>query len=165
MSIANALIQELEMEAATTRRVLERITDAQLSWSPDPKSRSVGALAMHIAVNPGNVTTMVAMNPADLPGFGDVIPTSAAELLTALDSSMATAKQILSGMSDDAMHEIWRARVNGVEIMATPRLVMLRTILLNHWYHHRGQLSVYLRLLGTPVPSIYGPSADENPFM
>ncbi len=165
MSMANAMIQELEMEAATTRRVLERITDDQLQWTPDPKSRTVGQLAMHIAVNPANVSTMAAQNPADLPSFGEVTATSAAELLTTLDRSVATAKDVLSGLSDDALNDLWRARVNGTEVLAMPRNVFLRSVLLNHWYHHRGQLSVYLRLLGTPVPSIYGPSADENPFM
>jgi uncharacterized damage-inducible protein DinB len=165
MSMANALIQELEMEAATTRRVLERVTDAQMQWSPAPKSRTLGQLAMHIAVNPANVSSMSAQNPADLPAFPEVTATSTAEVLSTLDKSMATAKQVLGGMSDAALHETWRARVNGAEVMAVPRIVFLRSILLNHWYHHRGQLSVYLRLLGTPVPSIYGPSADENPFM
>jgi uncharacterized damage-inducible protein DinB len=165
MSIANSLIQELEMEAATTRRVLERVPDAHLAWTPHPKSRTLGQLAMHIAVNPAGVSTMAAQNPADLPGFGDITPSSTSEVLAALDASVTTAKQVLSGLSDEAFGEMWHARVNGVEILSMPRIVFLRSILLNHWYHHRGQLSVYLRLLDAPVPSIYGPSADENPFM
>ena len=165
MSIANTMIQELEMEAATTRRVLERVPDAHLAWTPHAKSRTLGQLAMHIAVNPANVSTMSAQNPADLPGFGDTTPTSTSEVLAALDTSVATAKQVLSGFSDEAFAEMWHARVGGVEMMSMPRMVFLRTVLLNHWYHHRGQLSVYLRLLDAPVPSIYGPSADENPFM
>ena len=165
MSIADTLIQELEMEAATTRRVLERVPDAHLAWAPHAKSRTLGQLAMHIAVNPAGVSTIAAQNPADLPGFGDITPSSTAEVLAALDTSVVTAKQVLSGVSDESLAEIWHARVGGVVIMSMPRIVFLRTVLLSHWYHHRGQLSVYLRLLDVPLPSIYGPSADENPFM
>lgn len=165
MSMADVLLQELEMESATTRRVLERVPDAHLAWAPKPKSRTLGHLAMHIAVNPGSVLSLASQNPAELPGFNEVAPTSTAEVLAALDASLAQAAQILRGMSDDALTEIWRVRANGVELMAMPRIAFLRSVLLNHWYHHRGQLSVYLRLLDEPVPSIYGPSADENPFM
>jgi len=165
MSIANALLQELEMEAATTRRVLERVPDAHLNYTPNPKSRTLGQLAMHIAVNPAGVTSLAAMNPADAPAFGELNPTSTAEVLAALDESMTTARALLSGMSDEMLHERWSMRAGGAEVMAMPRIALLRTVLLNHWYHHRGQLSVYLRLLGVPLPSIYGPSADENPFM
>jgi uncharacterized damage-inducible protein DinB len=165
MSIAATMIQELEMEAVTTRRALERVPDAHLGWAPAAKTRTLGQLAMHIAGNPGGVMQLVVQNPADLPGFGDVSPTSTAEVLKLLDESVATAKQLLSGMSDADMTEIWRARFNDTEIMAIPRIAFLRSVFLNHWYHHRGQLTIYLRLLDVPVPSIYGPSADENPFM
>ena len=152
------------MESATTRRVLERVPDAKLGWAPHAKSRTLGQLAMHLASNPAGVTTLASQNPADLPDVGDVDPTSIAEVLAALDASVAEATRLLSGMSDEALAETWRARVNGVQIMAMPRITFLRSVLLNHWYHHRGQLSVYLRLLDVPLPSIYGPSADENPF-
>jgi uncharacterized damage-inducible protein DinB len=165
MPLAATLVQELEMEAATTRRVLERVPDAHLGWAPHPRSRTLGQLAMHIATTPASVTTLATQNPADIPGFGDIIPASAAEVLTTLDASVTEAKRLLGAMSDEALAETWRVRANGVEIMAMPRIAFLRSVLLNHWYHHRGQLSVYLRLLEIPVPSIYGPSADENPFM
>lgn len=165
MSIATQLMEELEVEAASTRRVLERVPDAQLGWEPHPKSRTLGQLAMHIATNPGNVMALAAQNSVDMPDMGDQSPASTAEVLTALDESIAEAKRLLDGMSDAAMTEIWTARLNGKEVMAVPRIAFLRAVLLNHWYHHRGQLSVYLRLLGVPVPAIYGPSADENPLM
>lgn len=165
MSLATALIQELEMEAATTRRVLERVPDAHLGWKPAAKSRTLGQLAMHIAMNPGSVMSLASQNPAEMPGFGDVEPVSTAEVLDALTVSVADAKRLLGGMSDEQVTEIWRLHANGAEIMALPRIAFLRTVFLNHWYHHRGQLSVYLRLLDVPLPSIYGPSADENPFM
>lgn len=164
MSLAAALIQELEQEATTTRRVLERVPDAHLSWTPHTKSRTLGQLAHHIATNPFGVTSVTMQNPADAPGFGDTDPSSSAELLTALDDSMAKATALLRTLSDDALHEMWIMRVGGVEALRMPRIAFLRAVLLNHWYHHRGQLSVYLRLLDVPVPSIYGPSADEAPF-
>ncbi len=165
MSLAQTFIQELEMEAATTRRVLERVPDAHLDWKPAAKSRTLGQLAMHIAMNPGSVMSLAAQNPASLPGFGDVVPSSTAEVLDALTTSVAEAKRLLGGMSDEEVTETWRLHANGAELMAMPRIAFMRSVFLNHWYHHRGQLSVYLRLLDVPVPSIYGPSADENPFL
>jgi uncharacterized damage-inducible protein DinB len=164
MSIAQTLMQEIEMETATTRRVLERVPEARFAWAPHPKSRTLGALAMHIAQNPGSVMTLASQNPAEIPNTGDTMPHSTAEVLTALDDSVAECKRLLGGMSDEQITETWRVRSNGTEIMAMPRIAFLRSVLLNHWYHHRGQLSVYLRELDVPVPSIYGPSADENPF-
>jgi uncharacterized damage-inducible protein DinB len=164
MSIAATLIQELEMEAATTRRVLERVPEERFAWTPHPKSRSLGHLAMHVAQNPGSVMSLAAQNTADLPSFSDPMPASTAELLETLDASVAEAKRLLGGMSDAAITETWRVRRDGVEIMAMPRIAFLRSVFLNHWYHHRGQLTVYLRELDVPIPSIYGPSADENPF-
>ena len=86
------------------------------------------------------------------------------EVLTAHEESVAKAKQYWSGLSDEAAMATWRVVSGGNEVMAAPRIGMIRSLMLNHWYHHRGQLSVYLRLLDVPVPSIYGPSADENPF-
>lgn len=165
MSLAATLLEELDAEAASTRRLLERLPDAQLGWSPAPRSRTLGQLAMHIATNPGGVTAIAMHNPADLPGFGDVSPDSTAQVLAALDESVASARALLGGMSDAALTEQWHLRANGRELMALPRIGFLRMVLLNHWYHHRGQLTVYLRLLGVPLPSIYGPTADENPFM
>ena len=164
MSIAQTIIQEIEMEAATTRRVLERVPETKYDWSPHPKSRTLGQLAMHIADNPGSVMSLAAQNPAELPGFREMTPTSTAELLSTLDASVARAKQLLEGMSDAQLTETWRVTSNGREMMAVPRIAFVRSVLLNHWYHHRGQLTVYLRELDVPLPSIYGPSADENPF-
>jgi uncharacterized damage-inducible protein DinB len=166
MSLATSLLQELEMEAATTRRVLERIPDDHLSWRPAAKSRTLGELAHHIAVNPGSVCAMAAQNPAGPPDFkqADPVPATVAEVLATLDASMAQARQLLGAMSDSDLLETWRMTAGGHDVMVMPRMALLRAVLLNHWYHHRGQLSVYLRQVGAPVPSIYGPSADENPF-
>lgn len=165
MRLADALIQELAHEAATTRRVLERVPEAHLGWRPAEKSRTLGQLALHVATTPGGVATLAAMNPASLPSFPpEPTPGSTAALLEALDASVAEATRIVGGMDDAALLETWRVMAGDRELMALPRIGFLRSIMLNHWYHHRGQLSVYLRLLGVPLPSIYGPSADENPF-
>ena len=165
MTIADALTQELDMEAATTRRVLERVPDAQMNWKPAEKSRTLGQLAWHIAVNPAGVASLASMSPAQMPNFGpEPTPKSAAELIATLDESVARAKTLLAGMDDAEMTATWTLMAGDKPLMAMPRVAMLRTIMLNHWYHHRGQLSVYLRQLGVALPSIYGPSADESPF-
>ncbi len=164
MSMIQGILQELEMEAATTRRVLERVPEDKLAWRPHPKSMSLGQLALHIATVPGNVAEMSQHSPMSVPQFSQAPAESAAQLMAALDASVATARRVLGGLDDAALGQLWRLVNGDREIMAIPVGAMLRTIMLNHWYHHRGQLSVYLRELGVPLPSIYGPSADENPF-
>lgn len=165
MTLADSMLQELEAEAAITRRLLDRVPEAHLAWAPHPKSRTLGQLAMHLATNPAGVTALTQHNPAEFPGApAEETPASRQEILTALETSLGEATRMLSPMSDAQLAERWSVRANGAEVMAMPRLQFLRSILLNHWYHHRGQLSVYLRLLDVPVPAIYGPSADENPF-
>jgi uncharacterized damage-inducible protein DinB len=164
MSMIDALIQELEQEATTTRRVLERVPGDKLAWKPHPKSMSLGQLALHVATTPGGVAEITLRNPFPVPEFTQPSAASAAELLPALEQSVARAKEILRAMDDTSLTKIWRVTEGDREIMALPIGAVLRSIMLNHWYHHRGQLSVYLRELNVPVPSIYGPSADENPF-
>ena len=164
MAMIDSFLQELEHEAKTTRRVLERVPNNQLGWRPHPKSRTLGELALHVAGTPGEVAKLAAQSEIQAPDFKDAVPTSAAELIPALDQSIATARHLLGKMDDATLNGTWRVKRNGQEVLAMPRAALLRSIMLNHWYHHRGQLSVYLRELGVPVPSIYGPSADENPF-
>lgn len=165
MAIADALIGELEQEAATTRRVLERVPADKLGWKPHAKSMSLGQLALHVAESPGNIAQMAVPNPAPAPeSFQQAEATSGDQLLPALEESLAKAKESVSGFGDAAMMETWSIAAGEKTLMSMPRIGFLRAIMLNHWYHHRGQLSVYLRLLDIPVPSIYGPSADENPF-
>ena len=166
MAIADVLLQELEHEAQTTRRVLERVPDAHLAWKPHPKSMSLGQLALHIATVPGGVAEFAAQSVIpEPPTVRRPSATSAAELVPALERSVATARAVLGGMDDAAMDATWTLMSGDQVLMAMPRAAFLRAIMLNHWYHHRGQLSVYLRQLDVPVPSIYGPSADENPFV
>ena len=165
MAIIDGMLMELEQEAKTTRRVLERVPGDRLGWKPHTKSRTLGELALHVASTPGAVATLACESEIQAPDFRDQAPQSAAELIPALDQSVATAKRLLANMDDAKLSETWRVKRNGQEVLAIPRAALLRSIMLNHWYHHRGQLSVYLRELGVPIPSIYGPSADENPFM
>jgi uncharacterized damage-inducible protein DinB len=164
MAIVDALLQELEQEAETTRRVLERVPNDKLGWRPHPTARTLGELALHVAIVPGGVAELAAQPVGQAPDFVDPSPTSASELVPALDDSIAQAKRVLSGMDDAALNATWKMMRGGQEVFAIPRIALLRSIMLNHWYHHRGQLSVYLRQLGVSIPSIYGPSADEKPF-
>jgi uncharacterized damage-inducible protein DinB len=165
MAIIQALLAELEQEALTTRRVLERVPEAHLAWKPHPKSMSLGQLALHVATVPGNVAELAAVDTVPVPpAFVQPAAASTAELVPALVASVAKARQHLGGFDDAAMNATWRLMNGAREIMAMPRVAFARAIMLNHWYHHRGQLLVYLRLLDVPVPSVYGPTADENPF-
>jgi len=165
MAMVDALLAELEMESQTTARVLERIPQAHLSWRPHPKSMSLGQLALHVATIPGNVAELGSIDTVpELPQFIQAEAATAAELVPALRASVAKAQQQLGGFDDAKMGATWRMMMNGKEVMAMPRVAFVRAIMLNHWYHHRGQLLVYLRLLNQSVPSVYGPTADEDPF-
>jgi uncharacterized damage-inducible protein DinB len=159
------MLQELEHEAHATRRVLERVPNQHLAWRPHVKSRTLGELAMHVAITPGGIAEFVSMpSPAQAPDFVDPVPAHAKDLVPTLNASIDNAKRILGAMDDATLLETWRIMKGDRELLAMPRIQFVRSIMLNHWYHHRGQLSVYLRELEIPVPSIYGPSADENPF-
>src|SRR4051812_45785331 len=164
MSAIELFLQELEQEAQTTRRVLERVAGDRLAWKPHDRSMSLGQLALHIATIPGAIAAMSQHSPFQIPQFTQPSAASAADLVPALEQSVAQARQILRAMDDAALGGMWCAMDGEREVMTIPVGAVLRTIMLNHWYHHRGQLAVYLRQVGVPVPSIYGPSADENPF-
>jgi len=164
MTIIDGLLAELEQEAATTRRVLERIPQEHLSWRPHPKSMSLGQLALHVALVPGLVAENAALDIASPNSFIQPEAATAAELVPALAESVAKAKRALGTYDDAKMTAIWRLQKDGRDVLAMPRVAFVRAIMLNHWYHHRGQLLVYLRLLDLSVPSVYGPTADENPF-
>ena len=165
MAIIDAMLQELEQEAQTTRKVLALVPDDKLTWKPHAKARTLGQLALHIATVPGAVAELAASSTqAQVPNFTDPSPQTAAELISTLDASISKAKNALSKLDDGAIMETWRLKRGDKEVFSLPRVAFLRSVMLNHWYHHRGQLSVYLRELDIPLPSIYGPSADENPF-
>jgi uncharacterized damage-inducible protein DinB len=164
MRLADSLLMEFDQEAQTTKRVLERIPDDKLAWKPHPKSFSLGQLALHIASGPGQIAAAVSQDTVEAPDFSQPEAKSRQEVLETFSKSMASARATLKGMDDARLMSEWRLTRNGKPFMEVPRIEFLRSILMNHNYHHRGQLSVYLRLLDVPVPSIYGPSADENPF-
>jgi uncharacterized damage-inducible protein DinB len=163
-TIIDGLLQELEQEAKTTRRVLGLVRDEHLAWRPHEKARTLGQLALHVAQLWGGVAALAAQTDAQAPRFVDADPARAAELIPTLDASIVKAKEMLGGMDDATVQATWRLKAGDREIFAIPRIAFLRSVLLNHAYHHRGQLTVYLRILGERIPSIYGPSADENPF-
>jgi uncharacterized damage-inducible protein DinB len=164
MRLADSILSEIDQEAQTTRRVLERVPEGKYSWRPHPKSYSLGQLALHIASAQGNVATLAAMDTVEAPVFSQAEAKSRQEVLDAFSKSLDTAKETLGKMDDARLTSMWTLTRNGEPIMSVPRIGFVRSVLLNHVYHHRGQLSVYLRMLDVPVPSIYGPSADENPF-
>jgi uncharacterized damage-inducible protein DinB len=165
MRVADSIVVELEQEGQTTKRVLEKIPDDKLGWRPHPKSFSLGQLAMHIAAVPGGIAAAIGPDTMEVPNFTQPEAGSRQEILDTFSKSLATATSTLKGMDDARLGATWSLVRNGKPIMTMPRIAFVRSIMLNHVYHHRGQLSVYLRMLDVPLPSIYGPSADENPFV
>lgn len=166
MSIAKTLLSEFETQAPITRKFLERLPEEKFLWRPHERSWTAGQLAFHLAVVPGSVVKGAQLNPAPSPDFNNrPSPTSHAELLQTFDDSVATVRNTLPGWNDRYMEEIWRLGGGDQEIAAMPRKEFLRQIMLNHWYQHRGQFAVYLRMLDIPVPASWGPSADEPPNM
>ena len=162
---ARALIAELEQEAAATRKVLERVPADKLAWKPHAKSMTIGQLAQHVAGIPGYVSKMAQSEGFDVStrsGKEPAHPESAEGLIPQLEESLAGARTLLSGLDEESAMAPWRLSNGEREVFTVPRLGMVRTMLLNHWYHHRGQLTVYLRLLDVPVPAVYGRSADEG---
>ena len=165
MGMSDAFVQEIDQEGKTTRRVLERVPSGQLAWKPHPKSMSLGELALHTAQVPGLIASWALEDTSNLSGAPKQTQAeSTDQVLKAHDASMTKAKDVLGKLGDAGLQRSWQAMVGGATLMSMPKVALFRSVVLNHWYHHRGQLSVYLRLLNVPVPSIYGPSADENPF-
>ncbi|MDP9122005.1 MAG: DinB family protein [Acidobacteriota bacterium] len=178
MSLAQSLSTEFDREMATTRRLLERVPDDRLAWQPHAKSMTLGRLASHLADLPGRGSDILGKESLDVARPGGPAPAetqspklqsgqnvqSGAEILERFDRNVAAAREALAAASDEAFRQPWTLSSGGREILTLPRAAMLRTILFSHMIHHRGQLSVYLRLNDIPVPPIYGPSADESPF-
>jgi uncharacterized damage-inducible protein DinB len=160
------MLGEFREEAVITKRVLDRVPADKLSWRPHPKSMSVGQLAIHIATVPGALAKITQAEQFDV-SQGNFVPTppkDMEEIHAAFAKSVQDVEGYLGNMTEEAAQGSWRLTFGEREIFSRPRVEVLRSIMLNHWYHHRGQLSVYLRMLEVPVPMIYGPSADENPF-
>ena len=162
--IVELLLAELEQEAQTTRRVLQRVPEGKLGWRPHPRSSSLGQLALHVAIIPGLGLHVLAPDVFEAPELVQPEARSTAELLPALDQSVAAGRKFLTELTPERAEGTWRLVSGGRELMAAPRLAMVRTLMFNHWYHHRGSLVVYLRLLDVPLPPVYGPTADEQAF-
>ena len=165
MSLAQSMIEEFEAQAPITRRFLERLPEDRLTWKPHEKSMTAGQLAYHLAFVPGGVVRFVQNNPAQAPeSFNFPQPASREEILKAFEESIATVRSVLPKLDDAAMAETWRMVAKGQEVLAQPRAAFLRDVMFSHWYQHRGQFCVYLRLLNVAVPASWGPSADELPI-
>ena len=169
MPMSQALLPEFDHEMANTRKALERVPEEKFGWKPHEKSMTLGRLATHVAELTGWVPTTLESESFDFapPGAPPIQPKTAgsrAELLEMFDKNVATARAAISGASDAQLMVPWTLLAGGKTIFSMPRIAVLRGMVMNHIIHHRGQLTVYLRLNDVPVPALYGPSADEpNP--
>jgi uncharacterized damage-inducible protein DinB len=166
ISRLESLVDEFREEVAITKRALERVPGDKLTWKPHEKSMSLGQLAWHVATIPGGLARILQQDSFDVTqgSFVPSQPKSIDEVLTAYEQSVRDGEQFLRSLTQEKASAKWHLLRAGKQLFARPRIEVVRTIMLNHWYHHRGQLSVYLRLVGVPVPVIYGRSADEDPF-
>jgi len=163
MNLIDPVLAELAHEAATTRRLLDRVPERHLAWKPHEKSMTLGRLATHIAEIPGWVGSIVEKDEFDVGTGGYVPPTidRVPEIVAMFDRNVAAATETLKRQSNDRLLAKWQLKRKGQLVVEMPRLGMIRSLLMNHLIHHRGQLSVYLRLQNVALPSIYGPTADE----
>ncbi len=163
--IADNFLAEFQQEAKTTRKFIEQLPEGKLNWKPHEKSMTAGQLALHMAAAPAGIMKMASLDEVPMPDFNrpNPQPESLNEIMMAFDASVKTVCETLATFSDEQMNATWRMTREGKDLVAIPRSAVCRNFLLNHWYHHRGQFGVYLRLLGAKVPSSYGPSGDEMP--
>ena len=169
MGIAITLLPEFDHEMATTRKTLERVPDDRFDWKPHEKSTAMGALASHLANLPSWATLAIGGDSFDMAPGGEAVRSPACnsrqEILEMFDKNVVAARAAISGATDEAIVQPWSLLSNGATILSIPKVAVVRNFVLNHSIHHRAQLGVYLRLNDIPVPSVYGPSADENPFL
>jgi uncharacterized damage-inducible protein DinB len=167
-NLISCFVAELEREAESTRRALERVPEGQNSWKPHPRSMELGSLAALIAHMPSWVVSIIRDDELDLrsPAAAEFRASNGwqkrEELLAALDAATAQAREALQNTSEDHLHKIWKLKIGEHIANESPRHVMIQESVFSHLAHHRGQLTVYLRLHNAPVPAIYGPSADEG---
>ncbi len=164
MSINQTLLPEFDREAENTRKILAAIPDGKWDWRPHEKSMSLGVLAGHVADMPdwghtSMTTDSLTLNPGDYSPF---VPGSTADLVARFEEKKSELRKDIEAASDEQFLQVWTMTWGGQKVLEMPRVAVIRGMVLNHMIHHRGQLSVYLRLLGAPVPGVYGPSADEK---
>lgn len=161
MNLSDPMMAELQQEATTTRRMLERVPSDSLGWQPHEKSMTLGRLAAHIANLPGLFITTLSQDEFDRSDFKSPAAETVSSIMETFDRNISDSLGLLRTLPDERWLAPWRYRNGEHVIFEMPRLAVLRFIALNHLIHHRGQLSVYLRLLDVPLPSVYGPTADE----
>jgi uncharacterized damage-inducible protein DinB len=166
MPIINHILGELDMESASTVRVLERVPDDKLAWTPHERSMNLGRLASHLAAIPALVESRLRVGFLEIGNARPSAepPVSTAAIVQRFRDNVGAARIYLASLTDEQLKEPFELRRSDAVLRSFPKIGVIRNILLNHSYHHRGQLSVYLRLLDVPVPAIYGTSADENPY-
>ncbi len=162
--LTRPLIAEFTREAETTRDLLRRVPESHLSWKPHPKSMSLGALALHVAMVPSAALEFLKESPREVPNFATLEPTSMEQVMDVFEVGVKSVKTQLDQWTDEFLSSPWTMTQRGRPLFTLPRVEMVRSVALNHWYHHRGELVVYLRLLDIAIPPVYGPTADENPF-
>ena len=164
MKMTDLFLAELEREAAATRRTLERVPDGLYDWKPHEKSMSFGYLAELVARLPSWPVFMINQDDFEMPTDKPQPLRTSRELVEALDQGVAEAREVLANTTDEHLMKPWRMLIAGKVVWEQPRYLALRHGVFNHLAHHRGQLTVYLRLNDAPVPAIYGPSADDGSF-
>jgi len=169
MSVSDVFLAEWDQEVAATRRLLERVPTDKLEWKPHEKSYTLRRLAGHVAQLHG--WTGITLNadefdiaPAEGGDFPQPTLESTEDILALFDDSTAEARSVIAGTSDDTFGEMWSFKRGKATIFSAPKAGVLRRFVLNHVIHHRGQLTVYLRLLDVPLPNVFGPTADEPDF-
>ncbi|MCX6599913.1 MAG: DinB family protein [Acidobacteria bacterium] len=165
MTLQASFLGEFDMEMASTRKALERIPTDKLTWRPHEKSFTLASLAGHLIELPGWAKSTIVADELNLKGpFDRKPPESTEQILEIFDRNVAAARELLAATNDATLLENWTLKVEDKTMFTMPRTQVLRGFVLSHTIHHRGQLTVYLRLLDVAVPAIYGPTADEKSF-
>jgi len=159
------LLAEIEFEITSTKKLLDRIPEDKLTWKPHERAMTLAELGYHVATIPGTYTTFVDEGKTEVSVLiKHFIPTTKKEIIDGFTQSMAKATSVLEKSTDAWDGKDWHLTKNGQPVFTLSRGVFCRILVLNHWYHHRGELVTYLRALNVLIPSVYGPSADEDPF-
>ena len=162
MPITEALISELDQEAAATRRLLERVPQDKLAWKPHEKSMPMGRLATHLAQLPGWGKLTLEQDEVEMAGFEPTVLGTVAGILGLFDNNVSEFREVLERTPDTEFTKTWTMKYQGKEVFAAPKMAVVRSMVMNHLVHHRGQLTVFLRLNDVLLPMTYGPSADES---
>ena len=166
MAIKDSLLPEFDHEMGSTRRLLERVPHGDFAWRPHEKSFTMGELAAHIANLPNWAVLTCEQTIFELDAIAEqarpTVPATSIELLQRFDANVQAARRKIDEQTDAALVAPWTLKQGGHEMFTMPRVAVLRSFVMNHLIHHRGQMTVYLRLRNIPLPSIYGPTADEG---